>query len=175
MQRAIRALRVLFSVRAWKHIAGVIAFFGYDTVEQAKISADGSVRMSPTVSVRNGANISIGADSEIGQGCHLWAGDHARINIGDHALLGPNVFVTASNYDFDRVVGPVMKAPRSEKDIYIGSDTWLGTGVVVVAGAHIGNGAIIAAGAVVSGKIPDMSVAAGVPARVIRGRRSSAE
>jgi acetyltransferase-like isoleucine patch superfamily enzyme len=175
MQRAIRAFKVLFSIRAWRHIAGVIAFFGYDTVEQAKISADKSVRMSPTVSVRNGANISVGSGSEIGQGCHLWAGDRALIVIGDHALFGPNVFVTASNYDFDSTAGPVMHAPRRERDIYIGSNTWLGTGVVVVAGAHIGDGAIIAAGAVVSGKIPDMSVAAGIPARVVRDRRTSGE
>lgn len=170
MNRIKNALKVMFSVRAWRHMAAVIAFFGYDTVEQDKIRKDRSVKMSPTVSVRNGANIAIGFGSEIGQGCHLWAGDSACIDIGEHALFGPNVFVTASNYQFDSTDGPVMDAGRKETDVFIGNNTWIGTGVVVVAGAHIGNGAIIAAGAVVSGKIPDMTIAAGIPARVVRGR-----
>jgi len=36
-----------------------------------------------------------------------------------------------------------------------------------------GHGAIIAAGAVVTGDIPDFAVAAGIPARVVRMRRSA--
>ncbi|SHT77812.1 transferase [Mycobacteroides abscessus subsp. abscessus] len=170
MQRAINALKVILSIRAWRHIAAVITFFGLDTVEQDRITKGRSVGMSPTVSVRNGANISIGAGSRIGQGCHLWAGDDSRILIGDHALFGPNVFVTATNYRFDNSDGPVMDCGRRGSDITIGSNTWIGTGVVIVAGAHIGDGAIIAAGAVVSGDIPPMSVAGGIPARVIRQR-----
>lgn len=174
MRRIIRALKVVFSPRAWKHIAAVITFLGYDTVEQDKITMDHSVRMSPTVSVRNGSRISIGAGSEIGQGCNLWAGDtEGRIVIGEHALFGPNVFVTVSNYQFDAGDGPVMHTGRQERDVFIGDNTWIGTGVVIVAGAHIGHGAVIAAGAVVSGKIPDMTVAAGIPARVVRPRNPS--
>jgi acetyltransferase-like isoleucine patch superfamily enzyme len=169
--RLWRGLKVVFSPRAWRQIAAVIAFFGYDTLEQNNIRMDGTVRMSPTVSVRNGSRISVGAGSEIGQGCQLWAGSTSgRIDIGDHALLAPNVFVTASNYDFDATDGPVMHAGANERDVFIGDNTWIGTGVVVVAGAHIGHGAIVAAGAVVSGTIPDMAVVAGIPARVVRMR-----
>lgn len=174
MWRIVRALKVVFSPRAWKHIAAVISFLGYDTVEQDHVTKDHTVRMSPTVSVRNGSRISIGAGSEIGQGCHLWAGDtEGRIVIGEHALFGPNVFVTASNYQFDTGDGPVMQTGRQERDVFIGDNTWIGAGVVIVAGAHIGHGAIIAAGAVVSGKIPDMTVSAGIPARVVRLRNPS--
>jgi acetyltransferase-like isoleucine patch superfamily enzyme len=171
MLRLVRGLKVIFSFRAWRNIAAVIAFIGYDTLEQNDIHMDRTVRMSPTVSVRNGSRISIGPGSEIGQGSQLWAGNTSgRIDIGDHALLAPNVFVTTSNYDFDSTDGPVMHAGSQERDVFIGDNVWIGTGVVVVAGAHIGHGAIVAAGAVVSGTIPDMAVAAGIPARVVRMR-----
>lgn len=170
----MRGLKVIFSPRAWRQIAAVIAFIGHDTVGQNDIRKGGTVRMSPTVSVRNGSRISIGPGSEIGQGCQLWAGNTSgRIDIGDHALLAPNVFVTASNYDFDSSDGPVMQAGSHERDVFIGDNTWIGTGVVVVAGSHIGHGVIVAAGAVVSGTIPDMAVAAGIPARVVRMRCGS--
>ena len=172
-QRKANAMGVFFSLRAWKHIASTLGMLGFDTVEQDNIHKDRSIRMSPTVSVRNGSRISIGPGSEVGQGCHLWAGDTVgRIDIGSHALFAPNVFVTSSNYRFDDGAGPVMHQAREERDVWIGDNTWIGTGAVVVAGARIGHGAIIAAGAVVTGDIPDSSVAAGIPARVVRMRRS---
>lgn len=173
-----RALAMLFSLRAWKQLLMVLNFFAYDTYEQSVIATGKNVRLAPTVSVRNGARIAIGDGSEIGQGCNLWAGDtHGRIDIGDHALLAPNVFVTTSNYRFDDGPGPVMHAGSDERDVKIGANTWIGTGVVIVAGAVIGDGAIIAAGSVVTGTVPAMTVAGGIPARVLRdrGSRSNAD
>ncbi len=46
----------------------------------------------------------------------------------------------------------------------------MGVGVRIVDGVKVGNGCVIGAGAVVLESIPDGSIAAGVPARVI-GRR----
>lgn len=45
---------------------------------------------------------------------------------------------------------------------------WIGSNATILGGVSIGGGAIIAAGAVVSKDVPPMSVAAGVPARVIK-------
>ena len=170
-----RALRMLFSFRAWRSLLLVANFFAYDTYGQGDIRTGAGVRLAPTVSVRNGRRITIGAGAEIGQGCHLWAGDsHGEITIGEHALFGPNVFVTVSNYRFDDDSGPVMHTGADERDIRIGADTWLGTGVVVVAGVTIGEGAIVAAGSVVTADVPAYAVAAGIPARVIRMRKAVA-
>jgi acetyltransferase-like isoleucine patch superfamily enzyme len=52
--------------------------------------------------------------------------------------------------------------------ITIGNDVYIGVRTVILPGASIGNRCIIGAGSVVSGRIPDNSVAAGVPARVIK-------
>ncbi|MGO7601667.1 DapH/DapD/GlmU-related protein, partial [Rhizobium ruizarguesonis] len=57
--------------------------------------------------------------------------------------------------------------------IVIGDDVWIGANCVILDGATIGNGAVIAAGAVVTGDIPAMEIAGGVPARVLRSRGSA--
>ena len=50
----------------------------------------------------------------------------------------------------------------------IGDHCWLCAGATVCGGVTIGAGSIIAAGAVVTRDIPPNSIAAGVPARVLR-------
>lgn len=164
------ALRSLGSAATLKRLLRLGNFLAYDG-STAGITVGSHVRVSPTVSIRNGSRISIGSGAHIGQWCYLWAGDSSgRIDIGDHALLGPEVFITASDYDFDAGDGPVMDLPKREADIHIGANTWLGTKVVVVAGVSIGDGCIVAAGSVVTRDLPPNSVAAGTPARVIRQR-----
>ncbi len=50
----------------------------------------------------------------------------------------------------------------------IGRNAWVGVNVTILPGVTIGDGAIIAAGAVVTHDIPQHSLAAGVPAKVIK-------
>lgn len=56
--------------------------------------------------------------------------------------------------------------------IVIGDEVWIGYGAMIFSGVNIGKGAIIAAGSVVNQDIPPYSVAAGVPAKVIKYRFS---
>ena len=126
--------------------------------------------MAPNVSLRNGERIKIGAYAHIGSHCSLWAGDSVgRITLGRHALLGPEVFITASNYETEPGT-PVMDQPKRERDVVIGDDVWLGARVVVVPGVEIGDGCIVGASSVVTRSIPAGSIAVGNPARIV-GRR----
>ena len=50
----------------------------------------------------------------------------------------------------------------------VGGGSWLGHGTVVLPGADIGRNVAVGAGSVVTGALPDFSVAVGNPARVIR-------
>jgi acetyltransferase-like isoleucine patch superfamily enzyme len=55
-------------------------------------------------------------------------------------------------------------------DVVIGSDVWLGSQCVIMAGARIGHGAVVAARAVVSHDVPPYAIVAGNPARVVKYR-----
>jgi acetyltransferase-like isoleucine patch superfamily enzyme len=89
------------------------------------------------------------------------------INIGNnvHIVSGCN-FV---NHD-----GGVLilrsKHPNLEitKRISVGNNVYIGINCTVLPGVSIGNNVIIGAGSIVTRNIPDNSVAAGVPARVIK-------
>lgn len=56
---------------------------------------------------------------------------------------------------------------NSTGKVVIGDNIYFGTDVIVLGGATIGNNCIIAAGSIVTKSIPDNSVAAGVPCRVL--------
>lgn len=166
---AVDAARSLLAPGQWARMARLVNFLRYDAAGIAEADVGAGARVSPTVSVRNGGRVRIGAGAHVGQWSSLWAGDDSgTITIGDHALLAPNVYVTASNYDFVGRPGPVMDAPRRGRDVVIGRDSWLGVGVVVLPGVTIGDGAIVAAGAVVTRDLPPGCLAAGVPAVVVR-------
>ncbi|WP_395549349.1 MULTISPECIES: acyltransferase [unclassified Lacrimispora] len=51
--------------------------------------------------------------------------------------------------------------------VIIGNDVFIGADAIILPGVHIGNRVIVGAGSVVTKDIPDNSIAAGVPARVI--------
>jgi acetyltransferase-like isoleucine patch superfamily enzyme len=55
----------------------------------------------------------------------------------------------------------------------IESDVWVGTKVTVLRGSIIGRGSVIGANSVVKGYFEPLTIAGGVPARVIRSRRET--
>ena len=154
--------------RSYFHAVRLIHYYGYSHVrERRRMEMGEHSRMAPNVSIRNGGRIRIGRDCHVGERCYLWAGDNSgRILLGDSVSLAPEVFITASDYEFIAGV-PFRSQPRRERDVWIGNDVWLGVRVVVTAGVSIGDGCIVGAGAVVTKDLPPGSIAAGVPARVI--------
>ncbi len=92
--------------------------------------------------------------------------DCAKITFGDNVFIAPQCgFYTAGHpLDFKtRNAGLEFAKP-----ITVGSDVWIGGGVKILPGVTVGNNCVIGAGSVVTKDIPDSSVAAGNPARVIR-------
>jgi len=59
------------------------------------------------------------------------------------------------------------KEPYEYSPVSIGDCCFIGTGVVILRGVKIGNHCLIGANAVVNKDMPDFSVAAGVPAKII--------
>lgn len=92
--------------------------------------------------------------------------DDGHIYIGDRVMFGPNVTVATANHPID----PELRARglQYNKDVYIGENTWIGAGAVIVPGVRIGKNTVIGAGSVVTKDIPDGVVAVGNPCRVLR-------
>lgn len=175
LSRGQRLIRLIFGVidpRAWIHLARIVNYYNFThVIPRRKIAVGPGCGISPNVNFSNPERISIGARVNIGANGYIWAGPATgRVILGDDVLIGPEVVITAAGYRFNDGA-PVTKQAMDEADVVIGRDVWLGARVIVLPGATIGDGAIIGAGALVRGDIPAMSVAVGVPARVVASRK----
>lgn len=171
LARITKSLLSLLDPRAYLHVLHLIHFYGYSYVrEKSQLRLGEGTHLPPNVSLRNASRIQIGSKSQISEHCYLWAGDsEGRIIIGDQVSIAPEVFITASDYRFKSGI-KIREQPKRERDVIIGDDVWLGARVIVTAGVKIGDGCIVGAGAVVTRDLPPNSIAAGVPAKVIRQR-----
>ena len=118
----------------------------------------------PTFRCEFGYNISVGEGFYANFDCVML--DGGGITIGDQVLLGPRVGIYTTNHALDpaeRAAGACVAKP-----VVIGSRVWIGGGVTINPGVTIGDGAVIGSGSVVTSDIRARTVAAGVPARVIR-------
>ncbi len=174
MSRLLNGLLSVLDPRVYLHAFRLLHYYGYTHVrERARMEIGSGTRLAPNVSLANGERITIGHDCHIGARTSLWAGDSTgRIIIGNFVSMAPDVFITASDYQF--VAGrPFRQQPKRERDVRIGHDVWLGARVIVTAGVTIGDGCIVGAGAVVTRDLPANSVAVGVPARVVAQREQA--
>lgn len=92
--------------------------------------------------------------------------DVAKVKIGDNCLLAPNVAIYTAGH-------PIYPETRNSfyeygKEVVIGDNVWIGGNAVVCPGVRIGSNVVIGAGSVVTKDIPDWSLAAGNPCKVIR-------
>jgi acetyltransferase-like isoleucine patch superfamily enzyme len=93
---------------------------------------------------------------------------HHTVEIGDDVFTGHHVYITDANHGYEDVSLPIGKQFAPTRPVRIGRGSWLGHGTVVLPGADIGRNVAVGAGSVVTGALPDFSVAVGNPARVIR-------
>jgi carbonic anhydrase/acetyltransferase-like protein (isoleucine patch superfamily) len=110
--------------------------------------------------------ISVGDRCLIGKGSGIVG--HLQIVIGDDVWTGHHVYITDQNHGYSDPDLPISKQVMPERPVSIGDGSWLGHGTVVLPGATIGRHVVVGANSVVTGPLPDYSVAAGVPARVIK-------
>lgn len=111
-----------------------------------------------------GTHIEVGKNFFANYNCTIL--DVAKIKIGDNCQMAPNVAV----YTAGHPVHPVSRNSMYEygKEVTIGDNCWIGGNTVICPGVHIGDNVVIGAGSVVTWDIPDWSIAAGNPCRVIR-------
>jgi len=116
-----------------------------------------------------GDNVSINFD------CHI--GCVNRIVIGNNVLFASKIFIT--DHMHGEITAEALKIPPALREVVskgpviIEDNVWIGEGVAIMPNLTIGKNSIIGANSVVTSTIPPNSVAAGIPARVIKTLCSS--
>ena len=97
------------------------------------------------------------------------------VHLERDVLLAANVQIPSGGktHYFDDPTRPIREQGGERKMVTVGAGAWVGTGAIIL--ADVGRGTIVAAGSVVTKPLPDNVIAAGVPARVIRGRFDKVE
>ncbi len=126
-----------------------------------------NIRIGPGVYIGNGGNV------EIGSNCHINDRAYLRnVKIGNYVMIAPDVHFVSEQHQSKSLDIPMIEQGKIEStQTVLEDDIWIGLRAIIMPGIHIGRSVIIAAGAVVTKDVPEYSVVAGVPARIIRSRR----
>ena len=140
----------------------------------------GSVLRGQLLVFPHGGKILIGQDCYLGDGSRIWSAE--SIKIGSRVLISHNVNIHDTNA---HSVNPraryqhfleIMATgyPRENNvdivssPITIEDDVWIGFNSIILKGVRICRGSIIAAGSVVTKDVPQYSIVAGNPAKVVK-------
>lgn len=117
---------------------------------------------------------------------HNAVADYANLVLGEYVHIGRNVLLDLTDVltlEDDACVSmgctilthsdigerPLADIfPREVQPTRIGRGAYLGANVVVLCGCDVGDYSMVAAGAVVTAPVPERTLVAGVPARVVR-------
>nr|WP_243692494.1 acyltransferase [Curtobacterium sp. PhB146] len=116
------------------------------------------------VTIAGRATLTVGEKTFLNEGIYLDLSE--RITIGKECAIGHEVLFTTASHQLansTRRAGAAAVQP-----ILVGDGTWIGSRATILPGVRIGSGCVVGAGAVVTSDVPDNSVYAGVPARLIR-------
>ena len=126
---------------------------------------------------KNDATIVLGNNSSINDSL---ISASVKVTIGNHVLISYGCVISDNNShsidyinrrdDVEKAItGEALDWKNIEKsEIIINDDVWIGTNSIILKGVNIGQGSIVAAGSVVTKNVPENSVVAGNPAKVIK-------
>ncbi len=86
------------------------------------------------------------------------------IIIEDNVLIAPKVSLLSEGH----LLNPETRHSLVPGRIHIKKNAWIGAGATILPGVSIGENAVVASGAVVSKNVPDNTVVAGIPAKVVK-------
>lgn len=137
---------------------------GIIKVAKKLLNCRGDLLLNPPFFCEYGSNIEVGNNCFFNFNCTVL--DVAKVRFGDNCLIGPNVSIYTAGH-------PIHPALRNSFYAYgisveIGDNVWIGGNAVICPGVRIGSNTVIGAGSVVTKDIPDWTVAAGNPCRVLR-------
>ncbi len=145
------------------------------TSSMKKLCHQKMMYFSPTAEVRPGvyidycSRIKLGDNVVLRPNTMLFANETTIIDIEDDVMLGSGVHIYTDNHTFNRTDIPIIEQGHQEyKSVTIRKGSWIGANSIILTGVTIGRNSVIGAGSVVTKNVPDFTVVAGSPAKVIR-------
>ena len=140
--------------------------------EVISIADDVILSNNVMISCKNGT-VNIGAHSGISAQTIIHSTQENPVSIGSDAIIGPMCYIVGGgNYNIDRLdIAMWKQGIKYDGGVRLEDDVWLGANVTVLGGVTMGIGSIAAANTVVNIDVPEFSIAAGVPARIVKSRK----
>ena len=126
---------------------------------------DRSIIGRNSIVVSRGGKITLGNAVNISSFCRI--GTFNKIEIGDSVLIASFAYIGPANHGRG-TDGPIIEQEMEDRGgVKIGANSWIGARATILDGVTIGNGAIVGAHSLVREDVPERSIVAGTPARVI--------
>jgi putative colanic acid biosynthesis acetyltransferase WcaF len=109
-------------------------------------------------------NLRLGRGACIGEGAEVY--NPSLIDIGDYVIVSQQAYLCGASHDYRRWDFPLISQP-----ITIGAHAWIAARAIVGMGINIGEGCVIGAGSMVTKNMPEWTVCAGNPCRVVKQYR----
>jgi|GEM_PF-773630 len=135
--------------------------------------------------IRENGRLTINGFNQIGCGSLVWVLEGGQVTLGGGGFTAGNNMiiskekveigrdcqiafgVTISDHDFHKTYTSGIQNTETAP-VRIEDEVWIGMNATILKGVTIGKGAVVAAGAVVTRDVPAHSMAAGVPAVIIK-------
>lgn len=92
-----------------------------------------------------------------------------RVVIGADTLIAESCFIADNNHGYADPDKRIREQPLTVcGEVHIGPDSWIGAHCCIVGNIRIGRHCVVGAHSVVTSDLPDYSVAAGAPARILK-------
>ncbi len=136
------------------------------------IGDDTLIHRGTTIQAKAGP-IRIGAETNVGAGSVVVS--FAGTYIGDRVGIGGGAYISGGAFGVNKEAGSQRDQQKYTKGpVRLDDRVWLGMRAIVLDGVHVGEGCIVGAASVVTSDLPPYTVAAGIPAVVMRAREPAA-
>lgn len=126
-------------------------------------------RIHPTANVRPGVSVKhpwifeMGPHSAIAEGTEIY--NLGPVSIGAHTVISQGSYVCAGTHDYTDLALPLIRP-----EIRIGRGVWICAHAFIGPGVTVGDHSIVGARAVVTRDVPEATIVAGNPAKVVKPR-----
>lgn len=113
------------------------------------------------------ARLHLGAGTRIGSDAVISVAQ--EVTLGRNVLIAARCYISDHGHRFDDPGVAVMhQGMETPAPVRIEDGAWLGINVCILPGVTIGRNSVVAANSVVTQSVPEATVVAGIPARILR-------